>query len=234
MQQHRKWMIFMAKSYLRCVYLAATPLLALGACGDAGLSASAKQKRMATSQAETPSKTVENNDISSKEVPLSTTDVLMLEAAEKACQAEGGGNPSQFLDAFARSAAVRRKYLAPSIKYRIFAEGGPIAEQIVTADHYDRFPIKIVDYYRRPVRPSPTGQDDEYVEVEFNRSQSNHLSVDWTIVRYVGQSDGGDDLGQPVDLKGNPYDPVGRKSGQLLFNHKGDCWQLVADHRFGD
>lgn len=162
---------------------------------------------------------------------ITETDRLMLESAEKACSAPGGSGYVEFFDAFARSGAVRRKYSAPTIKYVVAERTGGRVEQTLDATNYNSFPIVIVDYYRKPAVPSRTGGREEYVEVQFNQSQSGHFSADWTRVHYVGESEGGDDLGKPVDLDGNPYDPVRRTDGQLLFNSVGDCWQLVADIR---
>ncbi len=162
---------------------------------------------------------------------ITEADRLMLETAENACAAPGGGGHVEFFDAFARSSAVRRKYSAPTIKYVVAERTGLRVEQVLDAITYNKFPIVIVDYYRKPAVPSRAGDRDEYVEVQFNQSQSGHFSADWTRVHYVGGSEGGDDLGKPVDLDGNPYDPVRRTDGQLLFNSVGDCWQLVADIR---
>jgi hypothetical protein len=162
---------------------------------------------------------------------MTETDRLMLESAERACSAPGGSGYVEFFDAFARSGAVRRKYSAPTIKYVVAERTGQRVEQTLDANNYNIFPIIIVDYYRKPAVPLRKGDREEYVEVQFNQSQSGHFSADWTRVHYFGESEGGDDLGKPVDLDGNPYDPVRRTDGQLLFNSVGDCWQLVADIR---
>lgn len=161
------------------------------------------------------------------------TDTIMLSAAAAACKAE---DYQAFFDAMIASAAVRRAYSAATIDVvRFDAARTPytaIATKTIAAADYRDFPIKMVDHYRQSVVPARTGDTDEHVILQFNQSQSNQISVEWTRVHYDGRSDGGDDLGQAVDLDGQPYDAGGRVDGQLLLYPTATCWQLVADNRY--
>jgi hypothetical protein len=168
---------------------------------------------------------------------LSETDQLMLTEAETACK---NGNPNAFFDTFIRSAAVRRKYSAATFDYVLRStSGGDILsrEKIkstatdLAGSGYDGFPIKMVDYYRKPVTALKHG-DDEYVAIELNHSSDSRFVVEWARIYYQGPGEGGDDLGTPFDLDGQPYDNAGFKDGQLLFYPTSTCWQLVTDTRF--
>jgi hypothetical protein len=207
-------------------------MLLLSGCSEAESVTVRSPEHSASNSGDQPVRREAASPPSPQPTGIDETDRFMLEAAEKACLARGGGDYAQFFDAFAQSGAVRQKYSAPKIKFVVTDHSGRRVEQSVNAAAYDTFPIKIVDYYRKPVFPSHVGGQEEYVEVQFNQSQSGHFSADWTRVTYVGDSEGGDDLGKPVDLDGKPYDPTGRTDGQLLFNLVGDCWQLVADIRY--
>lgn len=206
----------------------------LSACGS-GNADVAKIEDGNAARAETGSaqETVDNTEEerNTKAAPkLSETDRFMLDEAATACKSQ---NHKAFFDAFIRSAAVRQKYSAAKIDYtmRSFSGGDILSKKtIAAADHAD-FPLKMVDYYRKPVKSVKAG-DDEYVELVVNQSQENRISVEWARVLYQGPSEGGDDLGQPVDLDGKAYDPTGFKDGQLLFYPTQDCWQLVADTRY--
>lgn len=162
--------------------------------------------------------------------PLSETDRLMLDQAAIACQSPGADGYVSFFDAFIRSAAVRSRYSSAAIEVILDrGNGSAPATRKVPAREYRDFPILMEDDYRRPAR---SADRDEYVEVVFNQSSSNRISVEWTRVRYVGPSEGGDDRGTPVTAEGRPYDPEGKADGQLLFAPNADCWELVADIRF--
>jgi hypothetical protein len=161
---------------------------------------------------------------------LSETDRMMLTKAATACKS---GDYKSLFDAFIQSAMVRQKYSAPSIDSVLRStDGGDVLDKKkILAANYTDFPLKMVDYYRKPVKPVKAG-DDEYVELVFNQSQDNRIVIEWARVTYQGPGEGGDDLGQPVDLDGEAYDAAGFKDGQLLFYPTQDCWQLVADTRY--
>lgn len=164
--------------------------------------------------------------------PLSESDRLMLESAAKACRSPGTDGYTTFFEAFARSDAVRKKYAARTIN---LIQSDPVTgrrtQRRVDGRAYREFPIQIVDYDYKTAQPLRPGDDDEYVKLEINQSQSNQISVEWTRVRYDGLSDGGDDRGAAFDLDGRPYDPARRTDGQLLFEPTDTCWALVADIR---
>jgi hypothetical protein len=63
----------------------------------------------------------------------------------------------------------------------------------------------------------------EYLDMEFNQSQANQWAVDWQVVRYDGNSEGGDDLGEIVERIGEP--------GVLSFEPYDGCWRLIEDSR---
>ena len=172
--------------------------------------------------------TVTSPDSAAK--PLSETDRLMLAEAGRACQSVGADGYVPFFDAFIRSEAVRRRYSASEISVsKPGTAGDGSVTSTVPVSEYRDFPVMMEDHYRRPARPSGP---DEYIEVVFNQSASNRISVEWTRVRYTGTPGGGDDLGSPVTIDGRPYDPEGEADGQLLFAPTADCWELVADIRF--
>ncbi len=165
------------------------------------------------------------------EVPIQTeTDKNMLVTAQTACKS---GGHQQFFDAFIQSAAVRRKYSASTID--IITRGPQneiVSRDKVRADAYADFPLIMIDYYRRTAKPFRAGDDSEYVQLVTNQSSTNRISIEWARVHYKGISEGGDDLGTPVDLDGAPYDPAGFKDGQFLFHPTADCWELIEETRY--
>lgn len=162
--------------------------------------------------------------------PLSETDRLMLERAATACQSTGADGYVAFLDAFISSPAVRRRYSAAEIDViRDGGSNGNVSTLKVRASEYRDFPIIMEDHYRKPSRAA---DPDEHVEVVFNQSSSNRISVEWTRVRYSTPSGEDGDLGTPVTAEGRPYDPEGKADGQLIFAPTAGCWELVADIRF--
>jgi hypothetical protein len=161
---------------------------------------------------------------------LTDTDKIMLMQAKTAC---GGGKYSQFFDAFIQSAAVRRKYSAETINYVVRAADNEIVSRDeIPANVYLNFPLRMSDYYRKTVTPFRAGDEDEYVELVPNQSQSNRISFEWARVHYVGASGEGDDLGAPQDLNGDPYDRQGFKDGRFLFRPTDECWELVEETRY--
>jgi hypothetical protein len=162
--------------------------------------------------------------------PVTESDRLSLRQAAAACRERDG---NAFFDAFTQSGAARRKYSAPKITFSLETQDDrPLRRTDIAASRYKEFPIMMVDYYRKPVRPLRAGDDDEYVEISIYQSHQNQLAVGWARVHYDGKSEGGDDLGNPVTLDGKPYDPAGPLDGQLLFHLTSDCWELVSDIRY--
>ncbi|MFA5120741.1 hypothetical protein [Zavarzinia sp.] len=154
------------------------------------------------------------------------SDRILLEQAARACQAR---DFRALFDAMAMSAVVRQRYSAPEIELTVVKPGGTVEMRKIDLAHYTDFPVAKVDEYYKPAKASTEG--DDYVLLEFNQSQSDQISIEWTRVRFVGPSQGGDDLGTPVTLDGRPYDPMVRTDGQLLLEPTADCWTLIADSR---
>ncbi|MDR6833223.1 MULTISPECIES: hypothetical protein [unclassified Sphingopyxis] len=208
--------------------LAALTLITLAACGAPGGAAAADDDEMVPVAA-----TVSAAPTAPAPTAPDETDAIMLAAAGSACKAE---DYKAFFDAMIASVAVRRTYSAAKIDVvRYDAARTPytaIETKKIAASDYSDFPIKMVDHYRQSVVPARPGDTDEHVILQFNQSQSNQISVEWTRVHYDGKSEGGDDLGQAVDLDGQPYDAGGRVDGQLLLYPTETCWQLVADNRY--
>jgi len=90
----------------------------------------------------------------------------------------------------------------------------------------------VEDVYRRPATSVSEGGEDEYLQLEFDESQSRLFAVSWTRVRCDGLSEGGDDLGTALTPDGVPLQPGDFPHGRLLFRPHQDCWRLVADERF--
>lgn len=196
--------------------LATLTLIALAACGAVTGTAVADDKAASTA-ATAPDE----------------TDAIMLSAAATACAAE---DYRAFFDAMISSAAVRRKYSAATIAFGRFDASrtpyAPIEEKRIAVTDYRVFPIKMVDHYRQSTVPARAGDQGEHVIVQFNQSQANQISVEWTRVHYDGKTTGGDDLGQAFDLRGQPYAADGPADGQLLLYPTATCWELVADNRY--
>lgn len=163
------------------------------------------------------------------ENPLAERDRQELEQATLACQSR---SYKELFWAMIRSAAVRKKFAAPQIDYEERGENSEMRKSAIPRESYDKFPIQMFDFYWKSTVPARPGDKDEYVMMEFDQSQSNQISVDWTRVHYRGRSAGGDDLGTPFDLDGKPYRPGRRVDGQLLLYPTNDCWELVADIRY--
>lgn len=135
----------------------------------------------------------------------------------------------------AASPAVRRIYSANLIELALYdARGKPLSSVKVAADRYRAFPVRLVDYDYKPVRPVVAGDDGEYLDIQFNQSQSQVYAVDWARVHYDGQSQGGDDHGRMLDRDGQflPPDTHPAADGQLLFEPVAGCWKLVSDMRW--
>lgn len=157
-------------------------------------------------------------------VVMTESDRLVLRLIEHACR---NADAPAFVDAFIASAAVRRSYLAPTVDYSAPGLSAPIP---LDREEYDHFPIEMFDYYRRPVMPR--GPDD-YIEIIVEQGQGNQIAVEWTRVRYEGDTGEGDGLGTPYKLDGQPYRAgTSGTDGKLLFKPAEGCWQLVADIRY--
>lgn len=163
---------------------------------------------------------------------LSESDRILLTMAKDACK---NGDYRAFFDAFAKSSTVRQKYSAAKIQTALLGpHGKPISTRTIDAASYTDFPVKMEDYYYKPRKPARAGDTGEYLDLEFNQSQNNDISVEWSRVHFDGQSSGGDDLGNPLDAKGKPI-PAGTHppaEGQLLFRPTADCWVFAEDIRW--
>lgn len=163
------------------------------------------------------------------EPPLPERDRQELEQATLACQSR---SYKELFWAMIRSAAVREKYAAPQIGYEEHGENSAMRKSAIPKESYDKFPIQMFDFYWKAIVPAKPGDKDEYVVMEFNQSQSNQISVEWTRVHYRGPYVGEENLGTPYDLNGKPYRPGRRVDGRLLLYPTKDCWELVADIRY--
>lgn len=161
---------------------------------------------------------------------LNEGDRIMLSQAELSCKAD---DYHGFVDAMIQSKAVQSRYSAERIEFSVRDQSYKLVYQdVFPSKDYTYFPLMMVDYYRKPTVPARPGADDEYVVLEINQSQSDQLSVEWTRVRYDGKSEGGDDLGNALNIDGTPYLAGGRVDGQLLFEAVEGCWNLVSDLRY--
>ncbi|BBU63819.1 hypothetical protein MSC49_37540 (plasmid) [Methylosinus sp. C49] len=163
------------------------------------------------------------------EKPLAEWEQLQLEQATLACQSR---NYRKLFEAMIQSAAVRKKYAAPQIDYEERRKKSETLKSEIPKERYDKFPIQMFDFYWKTTVPAKPGDKDEYVMMEFNQSQNNQISVDWTRVHYRGPHVGEESLGTAYDLDGKPYRPGRRVDGQLLLYPTKDCWVLVADIRY--
>lgn len=205
------------------------PVCVLGAYGEsqAGSNEPDWSAKLAQSVSGAPSKR--------SAVPPQTVsefDRNALEMASNACKTQ---DYRTFFNAFAISKAVRLKFSASQIRYAVLGpHGEKISERTFDAASYPSFPVEMLDYYYKPTKPARAGDEDEYLDLQFNQSQNNDVSVEWSRVHYDGQSDGGDDLGNPLDAGGKPI-PKGSHQdpeGQLLFHPTADCWELSEDIRW--
>ncbi|MDJ0450803.1 hypothetical protein [Methylocystis sp. JR02] len=163
------------------------------------------------------------------ENPIAELEQHELEQATLACQSR---SYKELFWAMIRSAAVRKKYTAPQIDYAERGENSEMRKSAIPKESYDKFPIQTFDFYWKSTVPAKHGDKDEYVMMEFNQSQSNQISVDWTRVHYRGPYVGEESLGTAYDLDGKPYRPGRRVDGRLLLDPTKDCWELVADIRY--
>jgi hypothetical protein len=165
-----------------------------------------------------------------QKAPVNETDQMMLQQAETACKT---ADYREFFDAFISSKFVQQKYTASTIEYTLRnPDGKLLSSRKIAAWDYRDFPIFMLDHYRKPTKPLTAGDKKEYVILELNVGRESDLHFEWARVRFDGKSEGGDDLGSPLDMDGVPYDPDGFKDGQLMFFPTSDCWVLVADTRY--
>lgn len=160
---------------------------------------------------------------------LTQLDRNALETARTACANQ---DFNTLFTAMAVSKAVRQKYSAPTVEVSVFDENGNLlSTRKVARAAYDDFPVRQVDYYYKPAEPKVAGDEDEYLDLQFNESQTEFFSVEWARVHYDGKSDGGDDLGNIIGADGQSLPPGTHPDadGQLLFEPTRDCWQLQSD-----
>jgi len=214
-----------SRSVTNAVALCTMVLVALTACDGANGADAPKKPR--------PSATPTQPSLSTPApAPLSEHDRNALDMAKRACE---NRDFKTLFTAIAISPVVRRKYSARMIEVSVReSPDKALATRQVSSSAYEDFPITQVDFYYKPTKPLKAGDEDEYIDIEFNQSQSDQFSVDWARVHYDGQSDGGDDLGNIIGTDGNPLPPGTHpdSDGQLLFWPTNDCWQLVADNRW--
>lgn len=223
-------------SLLAAAYVAALATVALlSGCGEpAGYGSAGGPARAATVPAADPS----GMDSAGTEPrgtaaagARSSDDDPALERAVAACRA---GDFRGFFDAFVRAENVRNVFTAPTVVVTRYGADGRTPERSETPRYgFKGFPIRVEDVYWRPARSVFEAGEDEYLQLEFDESQSGVFAVSWTRVRYDGRSEGGDDLGAALTPDGVPFQPGGLPDGRLVFRPHQDCWLLVADERFG-
>lgn len=205
------------------------PVSVLGACNNSQAS---------SAEAPQPTQLAQNTGTaSSKRAPapaqtLSESDRILLDMASNACKAS---DYRTFFDSFVKSKAVRRKYSAAKVQYAVLgSQGAVISKQSFDGAGYPHFPVRMEDYSYRPVKPARAGDAAEYLDLQFNQSQNNDISVEWSRIHYVGPPTGEEDLGTPTDANGKPI-PNGTHpdaEGQLLFHPTADCWEFSEDVRW--
>ena len=183
------------------------PFLILGIGGEA---------KASSAQAEAPVLLAQASGSGTADQDLSPSDRINLDQAENACM---NGDYRTFFNAFAQSAAVREKYSAARITRSVLnAHGKVISSQTLRPEEYRTFPVLLIDYDYKPAKPSRAGDAEEYLDLQFNQSQNNDISVEWSRIHYDGQSAGGDDRGNPLDADGKLVPPGTHQypEGQLL------------------
>lgn len=205
------------------------PASVLGACNNSQAN---------SNEAPQPTQLAQNTGTASStrtpapEQTLSGSDRILLDMASNACKA---GDYRTFFDAFVKSQAVRRKYSVAKIQYAVLGpQGGVISKRSFDRAGYPNFPVIMEDYSYRPLKPARAGDAGEYLDLEFNQSQNNDISVEWSRIHYIGPPTGEEDLGTPVDASGKPI-PNGTHpdaEGQLLFRPTADCWEFSEDIRW--
>jgi hypothetical protein len=155
---------------------------------------------------------------------------LVLDRATSACR---DGDFKAFFDLFVRADTVRQVFTAPTVVVtRYWTDGRPPERSETPGDAFRSFPIRVEDVYWRPAASVTEASEDEYLLLEFDESQGEVFAVSWTRVRYDGQTEGGDDLGDALLPDGTPLQMVSLPDGKLVFRPFEDCWRLVADERF--
>lgn len=210
------------------IALSGVVLFALSACGGASSAATEPERgeprQVRGEQAAPPAATPAL-------APLTQLDRNALETARTACANQ---DFNTLFTAMAVSKAVRQKYSAPTIEVSVLdAKGDILSTRKVARATYDDFPVRQVDYYYKPAKPKIAGDEDEYLDLQFNEGQTEVFSVEWARVHYDGKSEGGDDLGNIIGPDGKPLLPGTHPDadGQLLFEPTKDCWQLQSDIR---
>jgi len=205
------------------------PVSVLGACNNSQAS---------SAETPQPAQLAQNTGIaSSKRAPaptqtLSESDRILLDMASNACKAN---DYRTFFDSFVKSKAVRQKYSAATVQYAVLgSQGAVISKQSFDGAGYPNFPVRMEDYSYRPIKPARASDTNEYLDLQFNQSQNNDISIEWSRIHYVGPPTGEEDLGTPTDVNGKPI-PNGTHpdaEGQLLFRPTADCWEFSEDVRW--
>ncbi len=142
-------------------------------------------------------------------------DQFWLASAERSCE---GKDFASFLEAFARSLAVSRRYTADTGKH---GEGDRRFGQ--SAAEYPSPPIMMIDYGWVTAGDLSTGAGGGIdVDLDVDDSDPRLIRVTWTPVRYEVEDDG-----ESASLSPHPIgDP-----GVLTFEWTSDCWRLADDVR---
>lgn len=160
------------------------------------------------------------------------SDRNLLTMAKEACKKR---DYRAFFDAFARSKSVRQKYTAPTIQSALLGPHGEIiSTRSVDAARYTAFPVRMEGFSYKPRQPARAGDTGEDLYLEFNQSQNNEISVDWSRINRDTPAEGEDAPGNPGDGRGKPtLSGKGPEvAGQLLFYPSADCWVFAEDIRW--
>jgi hypothetical protein len=163
---------------------------------------------------------------------LGESDRILLTMAKAACE---NRDYRSFFNAFAMSPIVRQEYSAAKIHIGLLGpRGKTISSRNIDAASYADFPVEVEDYRYKPRMAAMAGDTGEYLYLEFDQSQKNDISVEWSRIHYDGLSAGGDDLGNSRDAMGNPLQSGAypQAEGQLLFRQAADCWEFSEDIRW--
>ncbi|QDG93760.1 hypothetical protein NIBR502774_14230 (plasmid) [Rhizobium sp. NIBRBAC000502774] len=141
---------------------------------------------------------------------VSEADSTALEMAQDACSRQ---DFSGLFEAMARSDAVVRRHSSSKI-----ALAGPGKVREIERDSYRDFPVAMLDYsWVTPASLAASEKNPnarmQFLSVKMNQSQKNSWGVDYALADEEG--------GSPVRN--------GKPSGSLLFEAKGNCWELVSE-----
>lgn len=163
--------------------------------------------------------------------PRDDLDRKMMKQAERACQSQRAEGYLSLFQAFTLSPEVRRHYSAAAIRVITQDVRGNVVESLTVPSSDYQFPILMKDGRLRFLGAVDAG---EHVQIIFNQSNTNWISVEWRRVRGIGTDSKGGRLVATASLHGSygsPSETEAHADGQLLFAPTANCWELVVDKR---